>query len=221
MNNIYHILAVQLTTMARTLTMAAIAAKELKQQLQTRFPGIQFRVGSKNYAGGSSLDVRWDFGPSVKEVEELAIQRQHGYFDGMSDGYRVTGAGMEIGPDGQMREMASVKYVFCTRNCSYTDDAYVIRPDVLDIYGQIAKGWGWHPNSNGTDYSPSGAWDGADLSSSNKFRRTVAEMSFVSDNVELMEWKYVGYEYNGRMYQEPYTIIYKDLDTGLVHDGKK
>lgn len=206
--------------MARTLTMAATAAKELKKQLQTRFPGVTFRVGSKNYAGGSSLDVRWDFGPTVKQVEELAIQRQHGVFDSMTDAYRHTGAGMEIGPDGQMREMSSVKYVFCSRNFTYSEDPYQLREDVKEIYKQIAAGFGWLPSTDGTDYYPNGIWDGADRSSTNMMRRAMAEMAFVSDQVELLQWKYVGTEYNGKVYFEPWTIIYRDLVTGEVIDAK-
>jgi len=206
--------------MARTKSMAATAAKELKKQLQTRFPGVTFRVGSKNYAGGSSLDVRWDFGPTVKQVEELAIQRQHGYFDGMSDGYRYTGAGMEVGDDGQMKEMASVKYVFCSRNTTEVPGTYAMREDVKEIYKQIASCFGWLPNSDGSDYYPGGIWNGANETASNMFFRAMQEMKFSSDKIELLEWKWADYEYNGRRYSTPWTIIYRDLVTGQVMDAK-
>jgi hypothetical protein len=205
--------------MARNTNQSAQAAKELKKQLTTRFPGIKFSVTSDTYSGGSSVNVGWAFGPSNSQVEELSSARQYGYFDGMTDMYEVTGAGIEVSEGGEFKEVASAKFVFENRNIKYVKDSYTIREDVRNLYKQIGELRGWEEYEHG-DYTPGGNWQGPDQTASTIYYRTVSEISFLSDNVELLEIKWTGYTYNGKNWQEPYTIIYKDLNTGKIYDGK-
>jgi len=205
--------------MSKIVNQAAQAAKEVKAELKKAFPTVRFKVSSKVYSGGSSINIDWNFGPSVKEVEEISSRRQHGNFDGMTDSYNYTGAGLEVTENG-LKEVASAKYVFENRNTKYLNNEYKLRPDILSVYAQIGKMRGWELNFEGNDYTPGGVWAGADETASNVYFRAIQEMSFVSDNVELIEWKFVDYEYNGKRYMNPYTIIYKDLNTGKIFDAK-
>lgn len=65
----------------------ARAAANLRKELSLTFPGVKFSVTSKSYAGGNSITVSWDFGPTSKEVDAVADKYQDGRFDGMTDSY--------------------------------------------------------------------------------------------------------------------------------------
>ena len=41
-------------------------AKLIRATLKAKFPGIKFSVRSSRYAGGSSIDVRWNDGPGQR-----------------------------------------------------------------------------------------------------------------------------------------------------------
>ena len=52
-------------------TKSAILANQLKAELRTAFPGMKFSVKSDNFSMGSSIDIRWIDGPTVKDVKEI------------------------------------------------------------------------------------------------------------------------------------------------------
>lgn len=66
---------------------AADGSKNLKRELMTEFPGINFAVRSKVFAGGDDITVNYDFGPTTKEVESIANKYEEGSFDGSIDLY--------------------------------------------------------------------------------------------------------------------------------------
>lgn len=57
----------------------------IRVQLAKKFPGIKFSVRSSEYAGGSSIDVAYAFGPSCKEVEAVVNGFESRGFDGSID----------------------------------------------------------------------------------------------------------------------------------------
>ncbi len=60
------------------------SVKMLREALRRNFPGIKFSV-AKSYQRGTSVRVRYTFGPPSSEVDRIA-QRFHGRdFDGMTD----------------------------------------------------------------------------------------------------------------------------------------
>jgi hypothetical protein len=65
----------------------ALGAKNLRTELSRAFPGVKFRVTSKSYTGGSSIDIHWCDGPISRQVQEIANRYQMGSFDGMTDSY--------------------------------------------------------------------------------------------------------------------------------------
>lgn len=100
------------TTPKRTLTGAALAAKCIREELKTLWPTIKFKVTSKKYAGGSSVYVSWDMGPTSRQVDAITRKYQHGHFDGMTDCYEHHATGTP----------ASAKFVFAERGIN--DDMF-------------------------------------------------------------------------------------------------
>lgn len=64
---------------------AADVAKMLRKRLKAAFPGTTFQVRTSKYAGGASIDVAWQDGPTVKMVEAITNGYKGGGFDGMID----------------------------------------------------------------------------------------------------------------------------------------
>jgi hypothetical protein len=68
----------------RYLSCAETAAL-LRQALKESFPGVKFKVQSKTYAGGASINVKWKDGPTVGMVKAITGSFEGAYFDGMID----------------------------------------------------------------------------------------------------------------------------------------
>jgi len=63
----------------------AETAKLLRKNLKEKFPKTKFSVRSSVYSMGASIDVRYENGPSLKEVEAIAKSYEGAGFDGMID----------------------------------------------------------------------------------------------------------------------------------------
>lgn len=63
----------------------ADVAKRIRRELKASFPDTRFRVRTRRYAGGSSVDVSWTDGPTDREVNRLIGRYQGKGFDGMTD----------------------------------------------------------------------------------------------------------------------------------------
>ena len=63
----------------------ADTAKLIRKVLKARFPGIKFRVRSKTYSGGASINVGWMDGPTRDLVESHVKSFAGSGFDGMID----------------------------------------------------------------------------------------------------------------------------------------
>jgi hypothetical protein len=50
---------------------ATVKAKLIRQRLAEKFPGVDFRVKTKRYSMGESVDVYWTDGPALDKVEPL------------------------------------------------------------------------------------------------------------------------------------------------------
>ena len=64
---------------------AADAAKIIRKTLKAAFPGVTFAVRTSKYAGGSSVDVDWENGPTVAQVDTLVQRFAGATFNGMID----------------------------------------------------------------------------------------------------------------------------------------
>jgi len=65
----------------------SLGASNLRKELKRAFPGIKFKVTSKSYSMGCSIDASWTDGPLDEEVERYSDKYQYGHFDGMTDCY--------------------------------------------------------------------------------------------------------------------------------------
>lgn len=63
----------------------ALAAENIRRELAREFPCHMFRVTSESYTGGSSIDVEWNAGPTVKEIKKITEKYETASFDGMTD----------------------------------------------------------------------------------------------------------------------------------------
>jgi len=60
-------------------------AKLIRPILAKNFPGTKFSVRCSTYSMGASIDVSWDMGPSVREVDKVVGGFEGSSFDGMND----------------------------------------------------------------------------------------------------------------------------------------
>ena len=189
---------------------SAQAAKEIKTILKAKYPTTKFSVKSDNFAGGNSVDVQWVFGPTYNEVENIVKRRQYGYLDGMQDMYVHTGSALDVLPGGVVKEVACVKYVQCNRQTAHTLTDYKYREDVLKVFAKIGTDRGWKMKANG-DSEPE-QWQGVDQTASNVYYRFTQQITFRSDNVELLDLVWID-----RIHD--YRLIYNDLNTGKIVAG--
>jgi hypothetical protein len=117
--------------MTRYVTVAD-TAKELRKALKEAFPTIKFSVRSKSYAGGASIRVIWQDGPTEAEAQKITDKFEGAKFDGMEDlksyqYHEVNGERVSWGAD----------YVFCERSFSV--------PFLQKTTAEVGKRYGMPP----------------------------------------------------------------------------
>jgi len=65
---------------------ASLIRKELKQA----FPTITFKIKSSSFAGGNSVDITWENGPTRDEVDTIVSKYEYSSFDPMHDFCEIT-----------------------------------------------------------------------------------------------------------------------------------
>lgn len=104
----------------------ATGAANVRKLLRMLWPDVSFRVRSKSFSGGDSIDVDWQDGPPREVVDRLADQFQECDFDGMTDSTSYRHA---VWPG----LFGGAKYVLCQRGTS--EAAYLA---VATEYGYTA-----------------------------------------------------------------------------------
>lgn len=100
---------------------ATEAAKGLRQELKTTFPGIKFSVRTSYFANGNSIDISWVLGPTKDMVEAITRKYQYGWFDGMTDCYNNEDT-LVADKSGEVKILGGAKFVGNTR--SIPDEIY-------------------------------------------------------------------------------------------------
>ncbi len=102
----------------RRTTQAATAAKALRNELKSTFPGLKFTVKSSNFAGGDAIDASVTNQPPsrFRAIEAIANKYQYGSFDGMTDSYNY---------DNKVEGLPQVKYVMVNNNRSDEMDDFI------------------------------------------------------------------------------------------------
>ncbi len=143
----------------------AKGAASIKADLQKKYPGIKFNVRSKSFAGGDSIYVNWDLGPTSTEVQQYIDKYSEGTFDGMIDLY-----GYDRDPERETfrKTNGSAKYVSASRGipreandiiikslCELSGTPFEMPYHNLKIWGNYADQEAWRAIS-GTSF-PAGA----------------------------------------------------------------
>ena len=97
-----------LTQVPESLGNRNVAAQNMKTELRRAFKGTKFSVTNGRGSGVHSVYVRWEGGPSVKEVDAIVGKYQSKGFDGMTDcAYYIKSAWTEV--------FGAAGYVFTSR----------------------------------------------------------------------------------------------------------
>lgn len=103
----------------RELSQQAQAAKLIRKELKTAFPGVKFSVSSTSYSGGDSVRIEWVNGPTRSQVQDISDKYQYGHFDGMTDCYEYSN---------NIKDLPQSKFVFADREV--TKEVYELIYDV-------------------------------------------------------------------------------------------
>ncbi|MCY9503281.1 LPD29 domain-containing protein, partial [Paenibacillus larvae] len=91
---------------------ATETAKKIRKTLKKAFPNTKFSVRSSTFSMGSSVYVSWVDGPLKSDVDSILNRFKSGYFDYMTDVYKITGYEWE----GKL--VVGAKYISCSRELS-------------------------------------------------------------------------------------------------------
>jgi hypothetical protein len=103
---------------------SANCAAAIREELKKEFAGVKFSVKSSNFAGGDSVDITWENGPIVQDVETITRKYQYGRFDSMTDMYECTNS---------IENLPQSKYVSTSREIS-EDVNNVVREAVKNLF---------------------------------------------------------------------------------------
>ena len=111
---------------------AAQTAKRVRRLLKRQFPGVKFRVRSKTYSGGSSVDVSWTDAIRRESVERAVKWLESAEFDGMID-LKTYCPPEGLDENGELVRIHGADFIHCQRSLS---DAKVAEMDqrVRDIF---------------------------------------------------------------------------------------
>lgn len=106
------------------------AAKQIKSELKAAFPSVKFSVKSDSFAGGDAVRIRYEDGPTTKQVDEIVGKFQEGSFNGMEDIYEY---------DNRNNDLPQVKYVQVARDKSEAKKAEVM--GMIGITAESENEW--------------------------------------------------------------------------------
>ncbi len=71
----------------KKITEHAQVGKLIRKDLKQAYPLIKFSVTSRSFAGGDDVRIKWEDGPTEKEIRSLTNKYEAGAFDAMRDMY--------------------------------------------------------------------------------------------------------------------------------------
>lgn len=108
------------------------AAKNIRLELARAFPGVKFRVNSRRFSMGDSIDVHWVDGPCTDMVNPIINKYAAGNFDGMDDSYNYVHSAWT-------RAFGDAKYVNSSRDYSDRAVAACIRTVATRYAANLAR----------------------------------------------------------------------------------
>ena len=110
------------------------ATKNIKLELSRAFPGVKFSVRREHW---TAININWENGPTVKEVEAITAKYQEGHFDGMQDLY-------EYDRDDPFTDIyGGAQYVFENRHYNAEDYTALIKA-ICEMCGATYKAEEWN-----------------------------------------------------------------------------
>lgn len=128
-------------------TSHAAGAANIRRDLAKHLPGVVFRVTSKSYSGGNSIDVQWSDGPTSEQIRAIINRYQEGSFNSMEDIY-------EYGRGAFAEVFGGAKYVHGSRQVTLSGvvAAWILaNRDASDIATDTRGGWDRWASKNGDD----------------------------------------------------------------------
>lgn len=176
---------------SKELSDQARAAANIKEELSRKFPGVSFSVRSDSFAGGDSVDVRWENGPTSKEVDQILAKYTEGSFDGMVDLYEYDSSSYGKAVD---EVLGRSKYVHSHREIDSHGFETVCRALCAEYHVQC-------PDDSSRMYSVSIPDRGESVTT--LVHRMAGEMSFPAGA------RIVGIEAAGDEFREPFKIAFE------------
>lgn len=84
------------------MTTTLISTKQVAALLRTRFPGVRFSVRCSTGTAAAWINVTYNDGPTVAQVDEICGKYEGRTFDGMTDTYTDHGTTLIAGEPGEM-----------------------------------------------------------------------------------------------------------------------
>ncbi len=106
------------------------AAQQIKSELKAAFPTVKFSVKSDSFAGGDAVRIRYEDGPTTKQVDEIVGKFQSGSFNSQEDLYEY---------DNRKEDLPQVKYVQVARDKSEAKKAEVM--EMIGITTETENEW--------------------------------------------------------------------------------
>lgn len=106
------------------------AAKQIKAELKAAFPSVKFSVKSDIFSGGDAVRIRYEDGPTTKQVDEIVGKFQEGSFNSYEDLYEY---------DNRNEDLPQVKYVQVARDKSEAKKAEVM--EMIGITVETENEW--------------------------------------------------------------------------------
>lgn len=111
--------------MSKQQSPQALAAKAIRKELKAAFPGVKFSVRSESFAGGNSVDIFYEDGPVIGDVEAVVGKYQYGSFNGMEDLYEY---------DNCSDDLPQAKYVQVSRHIT-DEKRQMVKEEVAAEFG--------------------------------------------------------------------------------------
>lgn len=131
----------------RSYTVAG-TAQLIREALKAAFPGVKFSVTSDSFANGTAVDIRYQDGPTRKQVEQVYAPFISGHYNSAEDMYEYHREATKVDDSGKLLRLSyGAKYIHEHRSYS---PAYGFFLNSLDLRQaptlaeQFASFYDWH-----------------------------------------------------------------------------
>ena len=85
----------------------ALCAKAIKKELKQVFPETKFSVKSDSFSMGNSVNVQWENGPTVPQVNEIVKKYEYSHYNTVEDIHEI---------NNRRTDIPQAKYISTCRN---------------------------------------------------------------------------------------------------------